>query len=463
MNVNIGRIAIVFLFLFGLIVFRLTQLHVLDAKSLIASKENKRLLIKEFYSQRGKILSSDNVVLAESRLADGKYLRIYPLGSTFAHIVGFYNLTSGKSGAEAAFHSALSSKASNHLVKRIAGNIIDRNFTEDIVLTIDSRLQIIASRLLGDKKGAIVVMEPKTGNILAMYSNPSFDPSKLDQNWSSLMSSPDSPLISRASQGLYPPGSMMKIITAAAALAYGIDKDSLWDGPKELKVSGGKVTNYADQASGKMTLKEAMAKSSNTIFAKVGLKLSAEKLIGFANDFGFNDKPGTDFPMSKSKIEDASKMDDLELAWTAVGQGRTLVSPVHMAMIISAVASEGAIPVPNILKQTEISGKIVLKNERITKWRTVVNENVRKQLEEMLVEVIETGTGRRAKIKDHVIAGKTGTAETKEGMPHSWFGGYGPVGDPRIVVVVLIENGGSGGQVAAPVAKKIFEKALELY
>lgn len=463
MNINIKRVSIIFLLIFTVIVFRLTQLHIIDARELISSKENKRLLVKEFYSPRGEIISSDGVVLAESRLIGGRYIRVYPFGERFAHIVGFYNLTYGKSGVEASFHSALSSKASNQLIKRIIGNALGGSFSQNVILTLDSRLQITASQLLEGKKGAIIVMDPKTGNILAMYSNPSFNPNKIDENWKKLISSPESPLIFRASQGLYPPGSMMKIITAATALAYGIEKNSIWDGPKELKVSGGKVRNYADQAYGTMTLKEAMAKSSNTVFASIGLELSAEKLIEHAKLFGFGSKPGVDFPMSISRIADASEMDDLELAWTAVGQGRTLISPMHMAMIISTIANEGIMPVPNILEKTEIPGKIELTNERIPKWRTVVNDNISREIEDMLIDVVETGTGRNAKVDNYTIAGKTGTAETNEGIPHSWFGGYGPVGDPEIAVVVLIENGGSGGKVAAPIAKKIFEKVLELY
>lgn len=463
MNTNINRIAIVFLFIFALIIVRLTQLHIFDAGELTSSKENKRLLVKEVYSPRGKILSSDGISLAESKPDGDRYIRAYPLGSTFAHVVGFYNLTYGKSGAEAAYHSALSSKASNHLIKRIIGNTFGGSFTENIILTLDSRLQKTASQLLDNRKGAIVVMNPKNGNILAMYSNPSFDPNRIDKDWKELSASPDSPLIFRASQGLYPPGSMMKIVTAATALAYGIDKNSVWDGPRELRVSGGKVTNYADQASGTMTLKEAMIKSSNTVFANIGLKLSGERLIGSAMSFGFNSKPNVDFPMSKSRIVDASKMDDLELAWTAVGQGRTLVSPVHMAMIISAIANQGIMPTPNILEKIEMSEVIDFTNERASKWRTVINENISKEVEEMLVGVVEVGTGKNAKIDNFIIAGKTGTAETNEGLPHSWFGGYGPVGNPKVAVVVLIENGGSGGKVAAPIAKKIFEKALELY
>lgn len=458
MNSNIRNVSYLILVFFAAIVLRLTQLHYLDADELTASQYNKRSAIKEYKSARGLIKSADGAVLARSEEVDGRYKRIYPQGDLFAHIVGFSHPNYGRSGAEAYLNPYLSIDSSDHLFKRLASNLTRQNLVRDITLTVDSRLQTSAKDLLGSRTGAIVVMEVKTGDVLVSYSNPSFDPNQIDQKWRDLIRASDSPLLSRSTQGLYPPGSMMKIITAAGALSNGISKDSSWNGPGLLEVTGGKVRNYKGQASGRMTLKQAMAKSSNTIFAQVGLELKG-RLIQAANNFGFGQKPDVDFAFSQSRIPDIADMDDLELAWTAVGQGRTLISPMHMAMILSSIANKGLMPVPNIVKKQEIADKIEIDSKPKT-WIKSTDERVAADIEDMLAEVIKSGTGRSAAVDGVTLAGKTGTAEIKEGKPHSWFGAYGPVEDPQLAVVVLVENAGSGSDIAAPLAREILEQAF---
>lgn len=458
MNTNINKVTYIILIMFSLLVLRLTQLHILDANELVTSQFNKRSIVKELKTPRGTIKSADGMVLAKSEKIDGKYMRSYPMGELFAHVVGFSHHNYGRSGAEAALNPYLSVNSNDHLFKRLAGNLLNEDLARDITLTLDSQLQTKARQLLESRNGAVVVMEVKTGNLLAMYSNPVFDPNNLQNDWKELVSSEDSPLLSRATQGLYPPGSMMKIITAASALKNGISKNTTWNGPASLTVSGGKVRNYRDQSSGKMTLSQAMAKSSNTIFAQVGIELQG-KLQATASKFGFNDRPDVDFAMAKSKIYDVGEMDDLELAWTAVGQGRTLVSPVHMAMILSSIANKGSMPVPNIVKKHQLADKIEIMNRSKT-WLKPVDETTAEDIEEMLVEVMRTGTGKAAAINGVTLAGKTGTAEVKDQRSHSWFGGYGPVEDPQVAVVVLVENGGLGGEAAAPIAREMLRQAL---
>lgn len=403
-------------------------------------------------------MSTDGAILAKSEKLDGQYHRIYPQGQLFAHVVGFSHQNYGRAGAEAYLNSYLSSESNDHLIKRLIGSIANKNMVRDVTLTMDSKLQDRASRLLQGKKGAVILMEVKTGNILAMYSNPVFDPNNLGKSWKRLISEQDSPLLSRATQGLYPPGSMMKIVTAAAALKNGISKESHWEGPSSITVSGGKVRNYRDQSSGKMTLRQAMAKSSNTIFAQVGLQLES-RFIDMANNLGFNEKPDVNFAMSRSRILDISDMDDLELAWTAVGQGRTLISPLHMAMILSAIANKGSMPVPNIVKMHQVAGKIEVRT-RPKVWLNAIDEKTAAGVEDMLVEVMANGTGKRVSLEEVTLAGKTGTAEVKNERPHSWFGAYGPVEEPKIAVVVLVENGGLGGETAGPIAKEMLKQAL---
>lgn len=458
MNTNINKVTYIILMLFSLIVFRLTQLHVLDAEELVTSQLNKRSIVKELKTPRGTIKSADGLVLAKSEKIDGKYKRTYPTGGLFAHIVGFSHHNYGRSGAESSLNPYLSIDSNDHLFKRLASNLLNEDLVRDVTLTLDSNMQSKARQLLENRTGAIVVIEVKTGDLLAVYSNPVFDPNNLESDWKKLISSQNSPLLSRATQGLYPPGSMMKIVTAASALKNGISKETTWDGPSYLTVSGGKVRNYRDQSSGKMTLSQAMAKSSNTIFAQVGMELKG-RLQDTANRFGFNDRPDVDFAMVKSKIYDIGDMDDLELAWTAVGQGRTLVSPIHMAMILSAIANKGPMPMPNIVKKHQIADKIEIMNRSRT-WLRPIDEATAEDVEQMLVSVMQTGTGRVAAIDGVSLAGKTGTAEIKDQRPHSWFGAYGPVEDPKVAVVVLVENGGLGGETAAPIAKEMLKKAL---
>lgn len=411
---------------------------------------------------RGSIISSDNKVLAESVKQGKFYRRSYPLGRYASHLVGYNSIKLGSAGMESYLNRYLSGNLKSQLPARFFGNFINNEFlNSDVAVTIDSELQKAAAVALGNRKGAVVVLNPKNGAILAAYSYPDYDPGSVEENWNYLLNDKSNPLLFRATQGLYPPGSLMKIVTMAAALKSGISKDSTWSGPGFINISGGKLTNFKDQSSGKMSMSDALVKSSNTVFGQIAIKIGEYSFFKQAESFGFNAKPVFDFVSKTSRLPVNKNIDDLELAWSAVGQGRVLATPLEMALMASAVANDGKIQLPHLLREVrQLNGNLVYSFKNKV-WLTPISKLQSDIIKNSMVQVVESGTGKAAAIKDISVAGKTGTAEVGKGIkPHAWFAGFAPAENPKIVVAVVVENGGLGGKVAAPIAQKIIKKAL---
>jgi peptidoglycan glycosyltransferase len=323
------------------------------------------------------------------------------------------------------------------------------------------KLQKLAMQALGNKKGAVVVLNPKTGAVLALASQPTYNPNRIDEDWPALSASADGVLLNRALQGRFAPGSAFKIVTTAAALADGqVTTDTVFDAPANLKIYGGKVTNYEGKGYGKMTLADAFAKSVNTVFAQVGKTLGGKKLAGAAGAFGLDGKTPFDIATAASSVPSASDMDELEVSWMAVGQGRLQLTPLNVALVGAAIANGGKIMQPYLVQEVkEHSGTTIFKRAPKV-WKNPISPEVADSLRTLMEKVVEQGTGKAAKIDGVEVAGKTGTAEVENKAPHAWFVGFAPAGDPQAVVAVIVENGGTGGKVAAPIAKEILAAAL---
>ncbi|MCL6471488.1 MAG: cell division protein FtsI [Firmicutes bacterium] len=462
MSKRIGRLAAIITATFVLLVANLTYLQFIAASELTAKPENVRPILYEQKFRRGDIISADNKVLATSKKVADSYKRYYAEGSVAAPVTGFYSTKYGRSGLELTFDEQLSGQSYlssvDAYIKRLLGKDVPGN---NLYLSINMDIQRLADKLLGDRKGAVIALNPKTGAVIALVSKPSYNPNDIDNNWSILVKSPDGPMLNRATQGKFTPGSSFKIITAAAALENSIlTTDTVFDAPANIKIYGGKVTNYEKKGFGKITFADAFARSVNTVFAQVGKSLGGGKLVDAAENFGFGRKTPFDIPAGISHIPRPSDMDELEVAWMAVGQGRIQATPLTMALACSAIANNGKIMRPYLVEKIqEPNGNVAFQREPRV-WLSPIKPETAQVLRGLMEKVVDEGTGKAAKIPGVRVAGKTGTAEVGNGEPHAWFVGFAPAEDPQVLVAAVVENGGTGGRTAAPIAREIMMRVL---
>jgi len=439
---------------------------------------DRREWFVDSYIQKGGIL--DRSGRAERALAlsvkdqSGSYVREYPFGKASGHLVGYSSRTRGRSGLEAAFMLALTGSSSGHIenwpeyVRQRVEYPEPRG--SSIILTIDSRLQRAGYGALAGRRGALVVLDPDTGEILALCSSPGFSPedAESDSAWSTLLAlENEAPFFNRALQGLYPPGSIFKIVTAAAALEHSVER-TYFSGPDGFLPEGSLKTvhehEYEEYSArgekwighGFLDMQRALQKSSNVYFANLGCELGANLMSEMANTCGFNDliKWNTAsseleswFPMKKSFFPGYIQ-NQLNLAWASIGQHTVLVSPLYMALLTAAAANGGKLMRPSL----EL-GRYPKIHRRIFSKRTSG------KLRKMMRVVVENGTGYRANVPGIYAAGKTGTAEVGDGRPHSWFVSFAPYEKPKLVVVAVIENGGYGGVSAARAVRAVLTAA----
>ncbi len=474
MQANIRKLGTLFIILAVVMVLNLSYLQVWGQKKLVENPANTRRLIEEYGIARGRIITADGLVVAESVQTEGpfEYRRNYPGGSLLSHVIGYDSPQFGRSGLEAYYNEyLLGRKPARGWVEEMTSDLEKGN---DLTITIDSEVQAAAAAALGERKGAVMAIEPKTGAVLAMYSWPVFDPNALvnqerdaagnlaaDAVMLSYVQDPSSPLLNRASMGLFTPGSSYKVVTASAGIDAGIPAGQVYDCPSELPVNGSSVVNYSGSPSGEMDMDTALTFSVNTYFAQLALQMGPEVFVDYSERFGMNGTPPFDYPaLAVSSIPQAGEMDDVELAWTGAGQGELLMTPLQLCLVGCAVANGGKTMLPHLMKDVRIQDSI-LERYDAGEWRSPIAAETAEQVLGMMVHVVEEGTGRAAALPGVIVAGKTGTAEV-EGKPnHAWFIGMAPVENPSVVVAVVVENsGGGGGSVAAPIAREVIEAAL---
>ena len=410
---------------------------------------------------RGNIYAADGTVLAEQAMnSNNEEVRYYPLKEVFAHAVGYD--THGCAGVEHAANIELltsNSPVNEKLQKEMAGV---RNYGDNIYTSFDVNLQKTAYEALGVYKGAIIVMDARTGKLLAMVSKPDFDPNTVSENWAEISADKEkSPLVNRATQGLYPPGSTFKIVTLLEYLKEHSDNyaDYKFNCKGSITFDDVTVECYHGSVHGSEDLKKSFANSCNSSFANIGMQLDLAKYAETCSNLLFNKELPTDLYYSKSSFTMESSADTEEIMHTAMGQGNTLMSPLHMAMITQAIANDGVMMKPyEILKKTNYLGTVIESYEP-QKIKSIMTENEAKIEQEFMKEVVNTGTGKKLSKLSYTVAGKTGSAEfgTIKGQSHAWFTGYSNTDDPEIVVTVLVEGAGSGSDYAVPMAKRIFD------
>ena len=448
--------------IFFLILVAMAKLVFMDRQEISSSAYNPRINYVDNSVKRGNIRDSNGDILAESiENADGSYTRNYNRSRMAAHITGYSS--KGKTGVEAAENFELQ-KVHNEVLQRI-NNIIKKEPVQgnDVVLTVDMDIQSIAGNILGNKKGAIVVMEPSTGRILALQAYPDFDPNTVAQNWEFLKDDEDSSLVNRATQGLYPPGSTFKVITALAALQYYNDwKDFTYECTGEAVFENKVIHCYNNRVHGTVDMKKAIATSCNCYFAELGKRVGAENIRKKAEDFYFNENYPFVLAHSTSQVALQKKSEENEIVETAIGKGNTLATPLHMAMIASAIANDGIMMKPYIVDHIQYYNGDISKTTVPEKIKQIISVEEADIITDMMISCVAEGTGTAAQIYGVDVAGKTGTAENATGSDHSWFIGFAPANDPKIAVAVMIENANQGGS-ATPIAGKVLQAALQKY
>jgi peptidoglycan glycosyltransferase len=489
----IRRLGVAMIALFVLLLGQVTYIQVVASQRLADNPANAtRQLIAEYRVERGSILAADGrTELALSRKSPGqlKYQRHYPQGPLYAGITGYYSIIFGRSELEQSYNSYLSGDAPELIPQTLIDQVLGRpKRGATVVTTIDPAIQRAAQRALGDLPGGVVALDPHTGDVKAIVANPTYDPNELASQdpqkvraaWDRLNSDPDKPLLSRAIDELYPPGSTFKLVTAAAALENGFGPDSTWPNPPVLDLPQTTATleNFGGEhclgGASQITLAQALTISCNVVFGEIGLRLGGAKLAAQAHAFGFAPDASSgdvpfDIPFQEGVFPEASYFSDRlpAVALSAIGQDNVAANPMQMALVASAIANGGSEMRPRLVSEIRDPSGQVVKSFDPEVFGQPISSKTAIQLTQMMVSVVQSGTGTAAQIPGIEVAGKTGTAQHGEGLaPHAWFVSFAPAQNAKIAVAVIVLDGGSlgseatGGVVAAPIARAVMEAAL---
>lgn len=462
-NKELGNVVYLFTGLFLLLILYFTYFNFFEAGDVINSSYNKRQDLFAARTVRGEILSSDGTVLAKTNVSsDGSETRIYPYDNMFAHVVGF--ASNGKAGLESSVNfNLLRSNAfiGERVVNEFKGK---KNIGNNVVTTLDLNMQKAAYRALGRHNGAVVVMEADTGRILAMVSKPDYDPNEIPAIWDTLIKNDDSEnssLVNRATQGLYPPGSTFKILTTLEYINENPDtyQNYTYDCNGKITIDGNTINCYHNTRHGEEDLYKSFAKSCNSSYANIGDTLDIKAFSKLCNKFLFNAKLPFSMAYSESKFELSSDSSQYDVMQTMIGQGKTLVTPLHMALISAGIANDGVIMKPYLVDRIENYQGSIVKQYKPEQYTTVLSKKEAETMQGFMENVVKNGTASQLNGLSYSVAGKTGSAEygTEKGKSHAWFVGFSPVNDAKIVVSIVVEGAGAGSEYAVPIAKSIFD------
>lgn len=477
--------------MFALLAGNLTYIQAYDPDNLANHPLNPRGRLERYGIKRGSILAGSGaaqIEIARSVAQDSKlkYRREYPAGPLYATVTGYLSPSLGSSGLEGRFDDALQGTETKTIQRLISDflNESDRR-GDNLITTIEPAVQQRAFDALGDQKGAVVALNPKTGDVLAMVSKPTWDPNVLVANdgkavqaaWDQLNEDPNNPRLNRATSELYPPGSTFKVITAATFIEQGGSLDAMFKDPASVLLPGSqaRIRNSGRTHCGdgnQVSLRQALIASCNTVFAEMVIDSGPTPLVVQAEKFGFNRELPFDTQTATPVMPQTT--DPAQGAQSAIGQFDVRSSPLHMAMVAGTIANDGVTMTPRLVKAiTDQAGRTVssfqpqplMDQGRVS--AQAISATTANTLTEGMVEVVNAGTGRKAKIKGINVAGKTGTAQRGANQPpHAWFIAFAPAEDPKVAVAVIVEGGGAagdeatGGSVAAPIAKQVMETAL---
>ncbi len=468
-----SRVFIVTVVLFVALIANLTWIMVVRAQWFQDRPENKRGIAEEMKIKRGDILGYDGSVIAGTERKSGYYYRDYPSGTIAPQLIGYDSVTYGRSGIEAQLNDELTGQSTDLGVQNWVDKLLGRRPQgADAKLTLVPGVQKVAQQELQGKKGAIVVLDPKTGALIASASAPTYDPANLEAQWARLSKDTAAPLLNRPTQGLYVPGSSFKVVTGSAALDTGkVTPDTPFVDTGTYVVFGGKVTNYGGEVYGANTFTEAMTYSINTTFAKVGNLLAKRRLVAGAQKYGFYQTPPLPLPAGEvvpsgryrkgRLLPPTAFMNPLDVAWAACGQESMLATPLQMALVAGGVANGGRVMKPYYLQEIVAPDGHVVQKAQPEQWLVATKAATASQLNTMMQNVVNAGTATNAALQGIQVAGKTGTAEKGDGTNLAWFIGFAPAQEPQVCIAVVIENTTStGGEAAAPLAAAVMKTAL---
>jgi peptidoglycan glycosyltransferase len=477
MNAPILKLFGLVLLLFAALVGMTSYNSVINAKAYRDNALNARPQIEQQRVRRGVIRARDNALLARSvKASDTLYRRRYtPAAQLFAHVIGYDFLRIARAGLERSRNDALAG-VRNELTSVVDELRGKRREGDNVITNLDTGAQRAALDGLAGRKGSVVAIEPATGKVRVMVSTPGYNPNTLDNAgvYSRLsQDAKNSPLLNRATQAGYVPGSTMKVVTATAALDSGaFTPNSTVSGKSPVVISGTPLNNFSNEQFGNITLTTALTNSVNTVWAQVAEKLGHDVMAEYMTRFGFDSDPPMDYPdgqMLPSGVYDKGKLlppgsKRVDIGRVGIGQERLRVTPLQMAEVAATVANGGVRMKPQLTSRiVDVDGRVVQRIEPEQAQR-VMSSQTASQLTQMMANVVREGTGTAAALQGIEVAGKTGTAELNiaQRINQPWFIGFAPRSAPRIAVAVTLENlvGAQGGIVAAPIAKKVMEQLL---
>lgn len=430
-----------------------------DGSTVVNSSYNKRLNMLANHVYRGQILACDESVIAKTEVGeDGIESRVYPYGRLFAHAVGYS--THGGLGIESMYAYSLLTSNDN-LFLRITNDLTgEKNQGNNVYSTLNPAITASASDALGDRYGAVVATNVKTGEILTIVSKPDFDPNTIDAMWEEYNNAGSGVLLNRATMGLYPPGSTFKIVTALEYIKENSNtSDYKYQCNGSFTLDGSTINCYHGQSHGTVDFKKSFAKSCNSSFANMTSSLNRSKFAGTCEELLFGEEFPCPYSYKKSVVGISKKSGMDDLLQSGIGQGATLVTPMHMNLITAAIGNSGVLMTPYVVKRVTSANGDTISETRPKAYMRLLSEDNAETLTELMEAVVSEGTGTR--LRDGVsykAAGKTGSAEYSQDkkQSHAWFTGFAPSDDPEVAVTVIVEGGGSGGETAVPIARAVF-------
>jgi penicillin-binding protein A len=484
-NRQIAKLGLGLVVCFLVLFVQLNRVTVFGAERLKDHPQNNRSILRDFDSPRGTIVTADEVVVAVSEPApEGspfERIRRYPQGDLFAHPVGFFSLNLGATGVEDSYNAELAGRTLDLSFRSVDDLFVDRERVGNLRLSLRDDVQRIARDQLGERQGSVVAIDPRTGQLLSMWSWPSYDPNVLASHdfeaataaYALLQAAESDPLLARSYRERFFPGSTFKVVTAAAGLTTGAVTEQQPSYPVEREYVPPQTTrplrNFGGSSCGG-TLFDILRVSCNTAFARMAIELGPAVMIEQAEAFGFNDRPPIDLPAPAASVFPTDFEQDLPaLAQSGIGQNDVSATPLQRALVAAAVANGGVVMEPTVLADVRDDDGTVVESHEPEPWRRATSPEVADVLRRAMIEVVEQGTARNLAIDGFEVGGKTGTAQLGTDPPrsHAWIIGFaGPPGQPPSVAVAVIVEGQpgaseqTGGQVAAPIAKAVMEAVL---
>jgi penicillin-binding protein A len=484
MTRSIRRLGVALIVLYAALFVQLNVVQVLRAEEYNDNPANTREIVRDFSRPRGSIISADGTVLARSVEVGGRFerQREYPTGDLFGPITGWFSFNSGADGVEKEYNDELAGRTAASSVEDVADLFVDEERTNDVVLSLHTAVQQVARDALGDRRGSVVALDPRNGAILALWSNPSFDPnplSSVDQDVardtrSVLLADPRKPLLARSYRETFFPGSTFKIVTGSAGLQSGevTATNPVYPISSAFVPPGTRapIRNFGGGSCGG-DLIQGLEVSCNTVFAQMAYDIGGDALVGTAEGFGFNSAPPIDLPQAAlSPIGTVENFNDNGpvLSQTGIGQNDVTSTPLQMAMAAGAIGNGGVVMRPHVMAEVRDDEGDVVRAYRSSPWRTAITPQNAEVMRGAMINVAENGTATRLRVPGVPTAGKTGTAQvgTTSDLSHAWIVGFAPADAPRVAIAVIVESvpgGGSeatGGRLAAPIGQQVLQAGL---